>query len=195
MTVDDLARRIDAVAARHATKLIAIDGWGGAGKSRLAAELEKRLPAVAVIHTDDFAGPQQPSWDWQRFAREALDPLLTDRQARFQRYDWNRDQLGDWDDVPTGGIVIVEGISSSRQELGPVWDLIIWVECSRELRLRRGIERDGEALRWKWETVWMPEEEAYVRAQDPIGRADVIVDGGDATFYDSRPGTLSGHDW
>jgi uridine kinase len=185
LTLDDLAHRIDAVAAKRATKLIAIDGWGGAGKSRLAAELEKRLPAVAVIHTDDFAAPQQPSWDWQRFAREALDPLLTDRPARFQRYDWNRDQLGDWHDVPTGGTVIVEGISSSRQELGPVWDLVIWVECSRELRLRRGIERDGEALRWKWETVWMPEEEAYVRAQDPIGRADVIVNGGDTTFYHS----------
>lgn len=184
MTVDDLAHRIDAMAAKRATKLIAIDGWGGAGKSRLAAQLEKRLPSVAVVHTDDFAGPQQPSWDWPRFAREVLGPLLSDRPAHFQRYDWNRDQLGEWQEVPTGGTVIVEGISSSRRELGPVWDLTIWVECSRELRLRRGIERDGEALRWKWETVWMPEEEAYVRAQDPIGRADVVVDGSDSTFYE-----------
>jgi dephospho-CoA kinase len=78
----------------------------------------------------------------------------------------------------------VEGISSSRRELGPVWDFVIWVDCPRELRLRRGIERDGEALRWKWETVWMPEEEAYVRQQDPIGRANIVVDGVDAHFYD-----------
>jgi uridine kinase len=56
LTVDDLADRIAALASRHATKLIAIDGWGGAGKSRLAAELVKRLPAVTVVHTDDFAG-------------------------------------------------------------------------------------------------------------------------------------------
>jgi hypothetical protein len=33
----------------------------------------------------------------------------------------------------------------------------------------------------------MPEEEAYVHAQDPIGRADVIVDGSDEAFY-SRSG-------
>jgi uridine kinase len=187
LTVDDLARHIDAVVGTRATKLIAIDGWGGAGKSRLGSELEKRLPSVAVVHTDDFAGPRQPSWDWSRFAREVLGSLLADRPARFKRYDWNRDQLGEWLDVPAGGTVIVEGISSSRQELGPIWDLVIWVECPRELRLRRGIDRDGEALRWKWETVWMPEEEAYVHAQDPIGRADVIVDGSDEAFY-SRSG-------
>ena len=183
MKVEDLAHRIDAVVARRATRLVAIDGWGGAGKSRLATELEKRLPSLAVIHTDDFAGPNQPGWDWRRFSREVLDPLLADRPARFQRYDWNLDQLGEWQQVPTGGTVVVEGISSSRRELGQVWDLVIWVECSRELRLRRGVERDGEALRWKWETVWMPEEEAYVRTHDPTGRADVIVDGSDEGFY------------
>ena len=183
MTVDDLARRIEALVAKRATRLIAIDGWGGAGKSRLAAELEKRPPSVAVVHTDDFAGPGQPGWDWARFAREVLDPLLSDRPARFQRYDWNRDRLGEWQQVPTSGTVIVEGISSSRRELGPVWDLVIWVECPREVRLRRGVERDGEALRSKWETVWMPEEDAYVRTQDPIGRADLVVDGSDANFY------------
>ncbi|MDQ6713284.1 MAG: hypothetical protein M3Z28_08880 [Candidatus Dormibacteraeota bacterium] len=48
----------------------------------------------------------------------------------------------------------------------------------------RGIERDGEAMRWKWETVWMPEEEEYVRTQDPIGRADVVIDGSDSQFYE-----------
>jgi uridine kinase len=184
LKVDDLARNVDALAAKGTTRLIAIDGWGGSGKSRLAAELEKRLPSVTVVHTDDFAGPHQPGWDWQRFSREVLDPLLADRPARFQRYDWDRDKLGEWRQVPAGGTVIVEGISSSRRELGPVWDFVIWVDCPRELRLRRGIERDGEALRWKWETVWMPEEEAYVRQQDPIGRANIVVDGVDAHFYD-----------
>jgi uridine kinase len=182
---DDIALRIDALAAKGTTKLIAIDGWGGGGKSRLADALEKRLASVTVVHTDDFAGPNQSSWDWQRFLREVLDPLLSGRPARFQQYDWDRDQLGEWQQVRTGGTVIVEGISSSRRELGPVWDFVIWVECPRELRLHRGIERDGEGLRWKWETVWMPEEESYVRTQEPIARADVIVDGSDGTFYES----------
>jgi hypothetical protein len=38
-------------------------------------------------------------------------------------------------------------------------DLVVSVDCPRELRLCRQDERDGEAMRWKGETVWMPEEE------------------------------------
>src|SRR5947207_15418023 len=29
------------------------------------------------------------------------------------------------------------------------WDLVVRIECPRDLRLRRGIQRDGEAMRWK----------------------------------------------
>jgi len=169
------------------TRLVAIDGRGGAGKTRLATELARQLPSASVVHTDDFAGPRQPDWDWQRFADEVLAPLLRDGVAKFRRYDWDADHLAEWHSIPPGGTVIVEGISSSRCELGAVWDLVVWVDCPREMRLRRGIERDGEAMRWKWETVWMPAEEEYVRAQDPIGRADVVIDGGDPNLYERSP--------
>jgi hypothetical protein len=40
-------------------------------------------------------------------------------------------------------------------------------------------QRDGSS-----ETVWMPQEEVHVRTQDPIGRADVMVDGSDSQFYE-----------
>jgi cytidylate kinase len=37
------------------TKIVAIDGCGGAGKSTLAARIAPRLVDAPVIHTDDFA--------------------------------------------------------------------------------------------------------------------------------------------
>jgi len=73
--------------------------------------------------------------------------------------------------------VIVEGVSSMREELGAYWDLSIWVDCPYELRLQRGVERDGEPMRSQWTDVWMPEEDAYFRAQRPDRRADLIIDG------------------
>jgi uridine kinase len=184
LNVDDIAHGIRSATAHRKTRLIAIDGWGGAGKTRLARELTSRLQSASVVHTDDFACPGKPGWDWQRFARDVLGPLLRDRSAQFQRYDWDADQLAEWHMVRPGGTVIVEGISSSRLELGAVWDFVVWVDCPREVRLRRGIERDGEAMRWKWETVWMPDEEAYVRTQNPIARANAVVDGSDPHVYD-----------
>lgn len=52
----------------------------------------------------------------------------------------------------------------------------IWVDCPRDLRLARGIERDGEELREFW-LEWMHAEDAYVESEQPHAHADVIVDG------------------
>lgn len=73
--------------------------------------------------------------------------------------------------------MIVEGVSSMRMELRAYWDLAIWVTCTRERRLERGIARDGETKRSQWEDVWMPEEDKYVSEQRPDQRADFVVSG------------------
>ena len=36
-------------------RLVAVDGYGGAGKSTFAARLAAALGGAAVVHTDDFA--------------------------------------------------------------------------------------------------------------------------------------------
>ena len=141
------------------TFVIAIDGYGGSGKSTLAHELSSRLSPTRIIHTDDFARPHTPGWDWPCFKHQVLSPINRDEAGRYQRYDWNEDRLAEWHTVPTGGYLIVEGVSSMRLELDKYWDYAIWVDCSYELRLRRGIERDGEGRRSQWVDVWMPEED------------------------------------
>ncbi len=162
---------------RRRTLLIAIDGYGGSGKSTLAGALAASLPGTRIIRTDDFARPNVPGWDWQRMKTQVLDPINKDQPRRCQRYDWPTDRLAEWHEVPVGGIVLIEGVSSMRKELGQYWDLAIWVTCSREHRLARGIGRDGEAKRSQWENVWMPEEDAYVAAEKPEQRADVVMNG------------------
>ena len=46
-----------------------------------------------------------------------------------------------------------------------------------DVRLARGVERDGEESRDTWVDVWMPNEAAYVERDDPISCAQFIVDG------------------
>lgn len=179
----ELAERIAALRPRQRrTVLVAIDGHGGAGKSDLAAWLSARLDGK-VIHIDDFGRPGHPydAWDWERFSQQVLSPLTDDRGARYQRYDWDQDRLAEWIEVPALGLVIAEGVSTTRAEVGDPWDLNVWVECPYDLRLARGVARDGEAMRDTWVNVWMPEEDRYVAEQRPHDRADYIVRGDDVT--------------
>ena len=57
------------------TRIIAIDGPGGAGKTTLAAWLAEELQASAVIHTDDFASCDNPVNWWPTLIEQALKPL------------------------------------------------------------------------------------------------------------------------
>src|SRR2546426_1430967 len=159
--------------------LVAIDGRGGSGKSSLARFLARHIPDVTLVHTDDFARPGIPGWDWPRFRRQVAEPLSRGELGRYQRYDWNEDRLAEWHDVPCTGVVIVEGVSSTRRELSVPWDLTVWVETPKDTRLARGVARDGEHMRSQWENVWEPEEDRYVQTQRPEERADLIVSGGD----------------
>lgn len=74
-------------------------------------------------------------------------------------------------------IVVLEGISALRRELRDWMDFGIWVETPADVRLQRGVERDGEGARAQWLDYWMPEEERYFELHRPEEFADVVVSG------------------
>lgn len=166
-----------AVRAIGAPALIGVDGYGGAGKTTFAARLAEAVPGSVVVHIDDFAAPSVPEWDWARFRNQVVVPLLAGGAARYQRWDWHTDSGADWVDVPAGALVIAEGVSSTRDEVGAPWALTVWVDAALELRLARARERDGEQLLDRWVTDWIPSEDAYARREDPVSRVDFVVDG------------------
>jgi uridine kinase len=166
-----------AASAPDRTVFVGIDGFGAAGKSRLADAIAGDVPRATIVHIDDFAGPNVAEWDWTRFGDQVVTPLLSDLSARYQAWDWRRDVAGPWVDVPPGRVVIVEGVSSTRSEADVPWDLTIWVDAPYETRLARAIARDGEAMRSRWLDDWMPSEEAYAHRERPQERVDLLVDG------------------
>lgn len=173
---DDIARRVSAEPPRLGTTcLVAIDGPGGAGKSTLAAALAVVCKAQ-VVHTDDFASWDEPLGWWHRLEQEVLEPVAAGQRARYQRYDWNNRELAEWCQVTPGGVLILEGVSSARAAVANRLSLAVWVETPRVLRLRRGIERDGEAARKQWEE-WMEDEDRHFALDRTRGRADIVVDG------------------
>jgi uridine kinase len=167
--------------------LVAVAGAGAAGKSTLARAIQQLAPnEVTVIEFDDFYRPSfspppegelGAGFDWRRLREQVLEPLRAGRAARYQRYNWDADEMSAWVDVPAHGIAIVEGIYSSRAELSHFYDFVIWVDAPAELRLQRGIARDGEAARERWLKEWIHDEEAFIAQDDPVSRADVRVFG------------------
>jgi uridine kinase len=158
------------------TKIVAVDGPGGAGKSTLAARLAEALGDVQVLPTDDFASWENPLEWWRRAIDEALQPLSRNQPARFKRTDWENEGRDRWRHVDPAEYLVLEGVSASREAFQPFLTYSIWVETPRELRLSRGLERDGEEARPQWEQ-WMAEEDAYVERERPHERADVILRG------------------
>ena len=157
-----------------ATRIVAIDGCGGAGKSTLAAGLAEELAAV-VVHTDDFASWENPVDWWPELLRVVLEPLARGEPATFAPNSWGgppREPVT----VEPGGTVIVEGVTASREAFRPYLAYAIWVDAPRELRLARGLDRDGEDARELWES-WMAEEDAYVARERPHEHADVVLRG------------------
>ncbi len=176
--------------------LVAIDGLGGAGKSTLARLLEVKLSTlgwvVSIVKHDDFylpysqrenqqAGVIGCDFDWERLRDQVLTPIKAGCSTHYQRYDWETDVLAEWRTISASDVVLVEGVYTMRRELTNLYDLKIWVECPRAIRLARGIARDGEKARTIWEQDWMPKEDDYIKTHLPRERADLFVNG--ATPY------------
>jgi uridine kinase len=173
---DEAIARIAAL-PRSGTVFVGVDGYGGSGKTRFAADAAAAVPDAVVVHADDFASPSVPEWDFGRFRDQVLLPLRAGRPARYQRWDWHRDEGAEWHEIPVGRVVILEGVSATRREVAAPWALTVWIDTPEDVRGQRALERDGAAMLATWRDVWQPEEEAYVARENPLARVDLIVSG------------------
>ncbi len=160
--------------AQMRTRIVAIDGPGGAGKSSLAVYLAHELDAP-IIHTDDFASWDNPLEWWPDLVEKVLRPITAGQPARYTPTSWGAPAKPRVVIEP-GNFVLLEGMSASREAFRPYLTFSIWVETPRNVRLRRGVDRDGEQARADWDR-WMAEEDAYVEREQPSTHADVVLRG------------------
>ncbi|WKT96021.1 hypothetical protein Q2K19_17385 [Micromonospora soli] len=186
-----LARRVLAGPARLGpTRLVAVDGPSGAGKTVLAARLADALAALAgdrppVVRTDDLLD----GWDdqltfWSRLEEWVLAPLRSGRPGAYRRYSWARGCfLGPPVPVSAGPVLIVEGVSAARARIRPELTLSVFVTAPAELRLSRALARDGAQILPELRR-WHAGERAHFAADGTEAAADLVVDGAPGLPYD-----------
>ncbi|HEX2073492.1 MAG TPA: uridine kinase [Geodermatophilus sp.] len=175
-----LAARVRRAAPRlGATRLVCIDGPAGSGKTTLAGRLAAVLgPGTPVVHMDDLYAGWTLTGAYARLAAGVLRPLAEGRPGAYHRYDWAAARFdAEPTPVPVADVLVVEGCGSSPRAVDPWTVLRIWVEAPPEIRLRRGLVRDGVAMAAQWRR-WQRTEAHAFAAEGTRERADVRLDGG-----------------
>jgi uridine kinase len=185
---------------------VGIDGRSAAGKTTFADELATTLEArgVSVLRAsiDDFHPKgykfrsRQDDWtpelclgegfDYAAFRRLVLEPLGPggSRLCRLKVLNAGTDEAypEEWTESPPGAIAVCDAAFAFVPELADAWDLTVWLDVSLEAMFARAEERDvawtgsREAVRERYEAVWMPTHLLYERLYSSRERADWVID-------------------
>jgi uridine kinase len=171
------------------SRLVAIVGGSGAGKSFLADRLQAALGAsVGRISLDDFYRDRSHlplgrrakcnfdhprSIDWRTF-EAALQKIQAGRAVRLPVYDFaihaRLRRIRRWHSKP---VVLVEGLwLLHRRTLRRLFDYAVFVECRTSLRFQRRLRRDrhergrsAESIRAQFQATVAPMHHRFVMPQ------------------------------
>jgi uridine kinase len=178
-TFGALAARVLAAPARlGAVRLVCVDGPAGSGKTTFAGRLTDALgDAAGLVHLEDLYAGWTLTGAVARLSAGVLRPLAEGRTGSYSRYDWAAGRFaGEPVPVAVPRVLVVEGCGSSPCVLDRWTTLRVWVEAPADLRLARGLARDGDDLAAHWRR-WQESESRHFAAEDTRARADVRVDG------------------
>ncbi|WP_062072611.1 uridine kinase family protein [Demequina sediminicola] len=201
MTNPSIAQIVEQASVRRAlagrTRVILIDGPAGSGKTTLANTIAialggrasegagtfspDNLPAASsptqILHGDDM----YEGWSGldaldDVLVQQVLTPLADGHSGAFRMWDWHVDRRTHHIAVPPRDFLVVEGVGVGRESARDLGALVLWVEAPADVRLARGIERDGEQMRAEW-LSWMDTERAHFIADHTRDHAHMLIDG------------------
>jgi uridine kinase len=174
--VIDSERLLDGPPRAGSTRVIAIDGRSGSGKTSLAAELSREL-TVPVVTLEDLYG----GWDGLErgidlLVSAVLAPVAAGRAARVPRYDWVAGEWGEAWVLEPPDVLIVEGVGAAAGRAARYESRLVWMEAAAPVRKKRALDRDGETFATHWDR-WAAQEDALLARECTPERADLVIDG------------------
>jgi uridine kinase len=188
LRLDDVVAEVMGRTAVSGIRIIGVDGPQGSGKSTLAARISARIGAP-LVQIDDFVSWVDLVGWWPRLEAQVLIPLLSGRDGHYQVRDWESDEFGTslagWKTVEWSPVVVLEGLTCTRAAVADRLAYRIWVEAPDEVRLRRGLERDGDTHRDLWLDSMITERQFFID-DGTRSRADLRVNGNSEISHDQE---------
>jgi len=167
------------------TRVVAIDGRSGAGKTLLAGRLRTQLGAPVVSLEDLYGGWDGLEHGIDLLVSEVLMPVSDERAARVPRYDWLTREWAKPVVLEPPELLIVEGVGAAARRAAAFESLLVWLEAAPSARKQRALDRDGNAFAPYWD-MWAAQEDAMLARERTLERADVVIDGISGNVLRSR---------
>lgn len=164
--MNDARRAVDLIGG---IGVVLVDGPAGSGKTTFAAAV-RNLTGAPTVHLDDL----YEGWDGMAAglaqAQVLLDARVAGAPMSYPRYDWHRSSYAEDVEVPPAPLLVVEGCGAGSLRADDA--VVVWVEAAPEVRLARGVARDGEGMREHW-LRWQSEEAELFARDRTRERAEI----------------------
>jgi len=164
---------LELVDSAVSTPIVVIDGRAGSGKSTLALALQNALfiegeSLPRLINMDDL----YEGWDGlaqgaEYLQRTILMPLLANKTASWQEFNWETNQRERWREFSGGTPLIIEGCGSLNRYTAGIANLTVWLDVPEEIRKARWLERDGHAFDQYFDSWAAQELDFIAREKSP----------------------------
>jgi uridine kinase len=173
--VRQIARTLRRAAPRAgATRVVAIDGRSGAGKTSLAATLAGQLGAPVVSLEGLYGGWDGLERGIDLLVADVLEPLAAGWAAHVPRYDWVAREWAQPAVLDPPEVLIVDGVGAGARRAAAFESLLVWLEVPAPIRKKRALDRDGETFAPYWDQ-WAAQEDLMLAREHTPDRADIVV--------------------
>jgi uridine kinase len=174
--------------------ILGIDGLSRSGKTTLTKKVvqhlkDKNIP-VCLFHIDDYIVEKKKryntgyeewyeyynlQWDIKWLKENLFQQLKKSKELQLFTYDYGSDtQRLEITEIPDTGVIIIEGVFLQRKDWRNFYDIIIYLDCSREMRFNRESEATQSNIEKLQNRYWKAED-YYTEVETPLAQATLVI--------------------